>query len=56
MTIMNRKFILLFFLLPKAIMAQNFQVHYDFGKNRHYITTTFEMFKPDKWGNTYFFC
>lgn len=36
-------------------MAQNCQVHYDHGKNCHYIITTFEMFKPDKWGNTYFF-
>jgi len=33
----------------------NLQVHYDFGKNRKYVTTTLEMFKPDKWGNTFFF-
>src|ERR1035437_9846808 len=33
----------------------NLQVHYDFGKNRKYITSTLEMFKPDKWGNTFFF-
>ena len=36
-------------------MAQNLQVHYDFGKDRNYVTTTLEMFKPDKWGNTFFF-
>ena len=53
---MSKKMILMgFFLFPMALMAQNLQVHYDFGKNRQYITTTFEMFKPDKWGNTFFF-
>lgn len=39
-----------------ATQAQtNLQVHYDFGKNRQYVTSTLEMFKPDKWGNTFFF-
>lgn len=42
--------------------AQNIQVHYDLGKSlykdlspRQDVTTTIEMFKPDKWGSTYFF-
>ncbi len=35
--------------------AQNLQVHYDFGKDRKMITTTLEMFKPDKYGSTFFF-
>lgn len=35
--------------------AQNLQVHYDLGKDRKHFTTTLEMFKPDKWGNTFFF-
>jgi hypothetical protein len=35
--------------------AQNFQSHYDFGKDRAMLTTTFEMFKVDDYGNTYFF-
>lgn len=35
--------------------AQNLQVHYDLGEDRNYVTTTLEMFKPDKWGNTFFF-
>ncbi|MCI5560775.1 MAG: DUF5020 family protein [Phocaeicola sp.] len=42
--------------------AQNIQLHYDFGhkiydecKDRPKLTTTVEMFKPDKWGNTFFF-
>lgn len=46
-------FIMLFFVA--ALQAQNLQVHYDFGKDREYITTTVEMFKPDKWGSTFFF-
>ncbi len=35
--------------------AQNLQVHYDFGKDRQMVTTTLEMFKPDKYGSTFFF-
>lgn len=38
-----------------VLSAQNVQVHYDFGKDRKYVTSTVEMFKPDKWGNTFFF-
>jgi hypothetical protein len=52
---MTKKLILFSFLLPMTLMAQNVQMHYDFGKGREYITTTLEMFKPDKWGNTFFF-
>ena len=43
--------------------AQNIQLHYDFGgalydkdlDGRPVLTSTVEMFKPDRWGNTYFF-
>lgn len=52
------KKILLFFTLCTLILsinAQNIQTHYDFGKGRKYVTTTVEMFKPDKLGNTFFF-
>ena len=35
--------------------AQNLQLHYDMGKDRGYVTTTLEMFKPDKWGSSFFF-
>jgi len=52
---MKRNVILLFLLLPMMLVAQNLQFHYDFGKDRKYVTTTLEMFKPDKWGSTYFF-
>ena len=43
-------------------VAQNVQFHYDFGSSmydeeatRPEFTTTVEMFRPDKWGNTFFF-
>jgi hypothetical protein len=52
------KKILLFFTLCAfiaGVSAQNIQTHYDFGKDRKYVTTTVEMFKPDKLGNTFFF-
>lgn len=48
-------FILFTAFFTSIVSAQNFQVHYDFGKGRNYITTTFEMFKVDKWGNTFTF-
>lgn len=43
--------------------AQNIQLHYDLGHSiydelkgsRPKFTTTVEMFKPDKWGSTFFF-
>lgn len=38
-----------------SLKAQNLQVHYDFGKTRKLVTSTVEMFKPDKWGSTFFF-
>lgn len=51
----NKFLFLLLFLFPLALKAQNLQVHYDFGKDRNFITTTFEMFKPDKLGSTFTF-
>ncbi|MDY6147988.1 MAG: DUF5020 family protein [Porphyromonas sp.] len=41
--------------------AQNIQLHYDLGhitdslKSRPAVTTTVEMFRPDRWGSTFFF-
>lgn len=46
--------------------SQNLQLHYDFGSSlyskgeksvpqRPRLTTTVEMFRPDSWGNTFFF-
>ena len=43
-------------LLAVGAFAQtNLQVFYDFGENRKHVTTTLEMFKADKWGDTFFF-
>ena len=33
----------------------NLQLQYDLGGDRHYITSTLEMFHPDSWGSTFFF-
>ncbi len=52
-----KKLVLLLFIgfLALAAVSQNIQTHYDMGKERHFLTTTVEMFKPDKTGNTFFF-
>ena len=47
--------ILLVLFAVATVQAQNLQVHYDFGKTRKLVTSTVEMFKPDKWGSTFFF-
>jgi hypothetical protein len=49
-----KKLITLFtFLVTATITAQNFQLHNDF--ERGHLTTTFELFKMDKYGNTFTF-
>ena len=60
---MKKLFLTLCLLTATLIVsAQNLQLHFDprhalhsdtFEKN--YFTTTFEMFKPDKWGSTFMF-
>ena len=57
---MSKKLFLLVALatfgLAFAAKAQtNVQLFYDFGKDRQYVTTTFEMFKADKFGDFFFF-
>lgn len=47
-------FILLFMAMYVA-RSQNLQMHYDFGADRGYLTTTVEKFSPDKYGSTFFF-
>jgi hypothetical protein len=44
-----------FLMFITLVKAQNIQLHYDLGKDRGYFTTTVEMFRPDKTGNTFFF-
>ena len=52
-----KKRILMVALATMAVIGAkaqtNLQMFYDFG--RQYVTTTFEMFKGDKWGDTFFF-
>ena len=52
-----KKLVLILFvcLLTLGTFAQNVQTHYDLGKGREYLTTTVEMFRPDKFGSTFFF-
>jgi len=61
------KFSLLIFVAlllgSTSLMAQNVQLHYDFGRNiysneesgRQKVTATLEQFKADKWGSWYYF-
>lgn len=42
-------------LLPLTIKSQNLQLHYDFGNDRKFYTATFEMFRPDTLGSTFWF-
>ncbi|MDO9548571.1 MAG: DUF5020 family protein [Candidatus Marinimicrobia bacterium] len=42
-------------LLSLNLSGQNLQLHYDFGENRQFITSTLEMFKPDDFGATFWF-
>ena len=45
----------LMLLVSAPAFAQNLQVHYDFGENRNYITSTLEMFKPTDAGAWFWF-
>ncbi len=47
--------VLLVLFINIIAFSQNLQLHYDFGQNRKYITTTLEMFKTDEYGATYTF-
>jgi len=48
-------FILMLAIVVFGVKAQNLQLHYDLGKGRNYLTSTVEMFRPDKYGSTFFF-
>ncbi len=52
-----KRFVLIFLTLfmVNSTYGQNLQLHYDLGEDRNYLTTTFEMFKPDDWGATFWF-
>ncbi|WP_340111760.1 DUF5020 family protein [Maribellus mangrovi] len=44
-----------FVTLITSLSAQNIQLHYDLGEGRKFFTSTVEMFRPDKYGSTFFF-
>lgn len=54
---------LVLLLTTLGAQAQDIQLHYDFGRqlyskdqpDRPKLTTTVELFRPDSWGNTFFF-
>ena len=48
-------FLLLLMVVTILAESQNVQLHYDFGKNRHYLTSTIEKYTPDQYGSTFFF-
>jgi len=50
---MKKTILLLAILYATLMSSQNFQLHRDF--ERDHLTTTFEMFKMDKYGNTFTF-
>lgn len=52
---MKKLIALLIVVLPLALKSQNLQLHYDFGDDREYYTATFEMFRPDTLGSTFWF-
>jgi len=52
---MKKSIFLAVVLLSFSTFAQNFQLHYDMGKDRKYFTSTIEMFKPDEYGATFLF-
>jgi hypothetical protein len=52
-----KKFVILFLIFKgiSGLEAQNVQLHYDLGKDRKYLTSTVEMFRPDRYGSTFLF-
>ncbi|MDR6846506.1 DUF5020 family protein [Flavobacterium granuli] len=52
---MKIKLLLIALLFSFFARAQEVQLHYDFLPEREYFTFTFEFFKPDKLGSTFFF-
>jgi len=56
-------FLLSVFCVMGSVQAQNLQLHFDSRNSLYgnevapinYLTATFEMYKPDNWGNTFMF-
>ncbi len=52
---MRRVILIVLSLISIISTAQNIQILYDSGNGRNHITTTLEMFRPDDWGDTFYF-
>lgn len=52
---MNKYWFWVSLFLSLSAFGQNLQVHYDFGKDRNFVTSTLESFTPDKFGATFWF-
>ena len=52
---MKIKYLLVLFFFSVFAKAQEIQLNYDFLPERNYLTFTFEIFKPDNLGSTFFF-
>lgn len=52
---MKNLFLGILLSFPVILSAQNLQLHYDFGQDRKFFTSTLEMFKPDTLGSTFWF-
>ncbi len=52
---MKKILLIIMIFIGAYASAQNVQLHYDFAEDRNFPTSTVEMFKPDKLGNTFFF-
>ncbi|GAB1415532.1 DUF5020 family protein [Paludibacter sp.] len=53
---MKQLTIAVFLFISLSLFSQtNIQLHYDFGANRNYLTSTIERFKPDSNGSLFYF-
>lgn len=53
---MRLKTTIIIALISSMLTAQtNIQLHYDLGANRKFVTSTIERFKPDDYGNLFYF-
>lgn len=52
---MKKVLLSIILFLPIFLGAQNIELHYDYGKDRNYFTSTIGDFQLDKYGATFFF-
>ncbi|NQV15995.1 DUF5020 family protein [bacterium] len=52
---MIHKIVPVVLILCSIAISQNLQLHYEASSDREYLVSTLEMFKPDKYGSTFWF-